>query len=72
MSKDTDRLKLLKRVDYYMSLYAGCQKRFEELRKVPVVSVEEIEKKVKERLCKSCKYWTDWLKELKKEAKVEK
>jgi len=37
-------------------------------RSVPVVSVEEIEKRIRKRPCKSCEYWTNWLKEL-KEAK---
>ena len=37
----------------------------EENKFVPVVLVEEIEKVIKERPCKSCEYFTDWLKELK-------
>ena len=32
---------------------------------VPVVSVKKVEKMIKQRPCKSCKYFTDWLKELK-------
>ena len=30
------------------------------------VTIEEIEKVIKKRPCKSCEYFTDWLKELKK------
>ena len=47
------------------------RKRVTELKKeeVPVVSVEEVERMIKQRPCKSCEYFVDWLKELKKEAK---
>ena len=32
---------------------------------VPAVSVKKVEKVIKQRPCKSCEYFTDWLKELK-------
>ena len=36
----------------------------------PVVSVERVEEMIKQRPCKSCRHFTEWLKELKQEKGV--